>query len=416
MDQTSALAELWLHLLNVFALPGDTPFTSTHIGGNTPPGSQPGTPTTSTIDLTNAPITVADIRRELWLANQDQHPDPFILRFLRARKFDVHRAYTMLTTALKWRAASNVFDVIAQGEAAIDQGQFSSGKAYYWQEDRLGRPVIYINARHHKQNAQSEEMLQRHTVYLMETGRLLLKEPVETVTIVFNLGGFGMANMDNNMVKFLINCLQSYYPESLGLCAIVNAPWIFSGIWKLIKPWLDPVVQAKIVFAKPSELGQYIDPANIPAELFAADPNKPDPSTGQFIFKYPPPTKADVEAHRTQNIANQEKTKSLVAARLDAMVPLEQATKEWATLWLAEYNPKALAAVAGGAGNPHADEIVDVSGEREDLQAKRQELCDTAVRQTWWALDNHIRFETMYHRAGVIKRGGGGPDWAKWTV
>ena len=39
---------------------------------------------------------------------------------------------------------------------------------------------------------------------------------------------------------------QQYYPESLGKTYIINAPWIFPALWKLIKGALDPVTTEKI--------------------------------------------------------------------------------------------------------------------------------------------------------------------------
>ena len=40
---------------------------------------------------------------------------------------------------------------------------------------------------------------------------------------------------------------QQYYPESLGKTLIINAPWIFPALWKLVKVMLDPVTADKVV-------------------------------------------------------------------------------------------------------------------------------------------------------------------------
>ena len=39
---------------------------------------------------------------------------------------------------------------------------------------------------------------------------------------------------------------QQYYPESLGKTLIINAPWIFPALWKLVKVMLDPVTADKV--------------------------------------------------------------------------------------------------------------------------------------------------------------------------
>lgn len=34
---------------------------------------------------------------------------------------------------------------------------------------------------------------------------------------------------DFDFIKFLITCFEAYYPESLGVCLIHRAPWVFSA-------------------------------------------------------------------------------------------------------------------------------------------------------------------------------------------
>ena len=40
---------------------------------------------------------------------------------------------------------------------------------------------------------------------------------------------FRLANMDYHPVKFMIQCFEANYPESLGVVLVHNAPWIFQG-------------------------------------------------------------------------------------------------------------------------------------------------------------------------------------------
>lgn len=50
---------------------------------------------------------------------------------------------------------------------------------------------------------------------------------------------------------------------------MINAPWFFTGIWTMIKPWLDPVTAAKIVIVGSDYLPtllEYIDISQIPEE------------------------------------------------------------------------------------------------------------------------------------------------------
>lgn len=42
--------------------------------------------------------------------------------------------------------------------------------------------------------------------------------------------GFTLANMDYHPVKFMIQCFEANYPESLGVVLVHNAPWLFQGL------------------------------------------------------------------------------------------------------------------------------------------------------------------------------------------
>jgi hypothetical protein len=63
---------------------------------------------------------------------------------------------------------------------------------------------------------------------------------------------------------------QNRYPETMGKFFIVNAPWTFSTVWTLVKPWLDEVTVKKIEISRDGNvkgLLQYIDEENLPKEL-----------------------------------------------------------------------------------------------------------------------------------------------------
>ena len=60
---------------------------------------------------------------------------------------------------------------------------------------------------------------------------------------------------------------QDYYPEQLGQLCIVNAPWTFTAVWKIVQGWLDEKTRQKIqiVGGKPFKtLVKYIDEDSIP--------------------------------------------------------------------------------------------------------------------------------------------------------
>lgn len=131
---------------------------------------------------------------------KQEHPDSLLLRFLRARKWDVNKAFTMAATNILWRKQFEVDDdVLPKGELhALKQSrdeklpakerkegrdfieQLKTGKSFLHGFDRQGRPVNYVRVRIHKPGAQSEETLERYIVHVIETTRLIVVPPVET--------------------------------------------------------------------------------------------------------------------------------------------------------------------------------------------------------------------------------------------
>lgn len=259
-------------------------------------------------------------------------PDNLVLRFLRARKWDVDKALAMIANTLHWRLAeSHIDDILRDGELKLWQEYEKSGKkehagifknfelnkSYIKGRDKKGRPIVVVRPRLHHSNDQTVEEMQLYTLMVIETARLFLREPVDSASIIFDMTGFSLSNMDYSPVKFMISVFEAHYPESLGVLLIHKAPWVFSGIWNIIKNWLDPVVASKVNFTKTEkDLEQFISLDNLPASLGGEDKFEPE---------YIPP-----QEHENDLIieSSEEKTQVL-NERSDIIERFIQATTKW---------------------------------------------------------------------------------------
>lgn len=147
-----------------------------------------------------AKMTPQDMCFAILKMAKQEHPDSLLLRFLRARKWDVGKAFTMLATNILWRKEMEVDDdILPKGELyALEQSrddklstkekkegndfiaQLKTGKSFLHGFDRQGRPVNYVRVKIHKPGAQSEEVLERYIVHVIESTRLIVAPPVET--------------------------------------------------------------------------------------------------------------------------------------------------------------------------------------------------------------------------------------------
>lgn len=165
----------------------------------------------------------------------------------------------MLACMIKWRIDVDADKVIEQGEEILNRDmpgfdlQMKSGKTYIHGADKQNRPIFYIHAQLHDPKLQSFETLVAFTIYGVETGRMFLAPPTNQYCLLFDMTGFGLRNMDWTYMQFLVKAFEAYYPETLGTLVIHKAPWIFGGIWRALRPLLDPVVASKFVFTRTDE-------------------------------------------------------------------------------------------------------------------------------------------------------------------
>jgi hypothetical protein len=131
----------------------------------------------------------------------------------------------------------------------------------YHNVDKKGRP-IYIECQGRLNidkmfQITSEDRLLRHYIQSYEV-LLKLRFPscsavaghrIEQGLSILDLHG-GTTKMLSKKVYSLIQLAarigSDYYPEIMGQCYIVNAPMIFTGVWAVVKGFIDEKTRKKI--------------------------------------------------------------------------------------------------------------------------------------------------------------------------
>ena len=159
--------------------------------------------------------TPEDLHRAFWTNVKHEHPDALLLRFLRARKWEIEKALVMMISTMQWRHKEmHVEDDIVKGGEALSAedaksedkakrregedflAQLRMGKSYVHGVDKEGRPLTIVRVRLHHGGEQTESSIARFTVHTFETTRLMLVPPADTGVSIYGLA-YVLANSAN---------------------------------------------------------------------------------------------------------------------------------------------------------------------------------------------------------------------------
>ncbi|GAA5906573.1 SEC14 family lipid-binding protein [Sporobolomyces salmoneus] len=216
--------------------------------------------------------------------------DVTLVRFLRARKFDLEGAFTQFTSAEDWRKANKVDELYD----SFDLSEFNQAARLYPQwtgrRDKSGLPVYVFKISSLSKKATDEyvkdpERLNPRMIALYEhmvqfvlplcssVPHAHSEVPVSGCATIVDISGVSLMRfwqLKSHMQRASV-LASANYAETLGAIYLVGAPNFFSTVWAAIKKWFDPGTVEKI-FILPSHgvlstLSTHIDPSSIPKEF-----------------------------------------------------------------------------------------------------------------------------------------------------
>ncbi|KAG9350393.1 hypothetical protein JZ751_026752 [Albula glossodonta] len=225
------------------------------------------------------------IRLRQWL--QETHKgkipkDEHILRFLRARDFNIDKAREILCQSLTWRKQHQVDYLLETWNSPQVLHDYYTGGWHH--HDKDGRPLYILRLGQMDTKglvrALGEESLLRHVLSINEEGLRRCEEntkvfgrPISCWTCLVDLEGLNMRHLWRPGVKALlriIEVVEANYPETLGRLLILRAPRVFPVLWTLVSPFIDENTRKKFLiyagndYQGPGGLVDYIDKEIIP--------------------------------------------------------------------------------------------------------------------------------------------------------
>ncbi|XP_059666709.1 patellin-4-like [Cornus florida] len=207
----------------------------------------------------------------------DEDTNVLLLKFLRARDFDVDEAFEMLRDTLQWRKDFKMDSLLDE-----DLGAEFGSTAYTSGVDREGHPICYniygVFGDYEFYNRtlgseENQEKFLRWRVQLMEKGiRELDFKPGGVssflqINDLKNTPGPGRKEL-RHVTRRAVGLLQDNYPEFVARNIFINVPFWYYAFIALLSPFLTQRTKSKFVFARPSKVAdtllKYIPAAEIP--------------------------------------------------------------------------------------------------------------------------------------------------------
>ncbi|KAJ7524436.1 hypothetical protein O6H91_17G005000 [Diphasiastrum complanatum] len=171
--------------------------------------------------------------------------DKILLRFLQSKNQNVDEAARKFITYQKWRKS---FLPLGYVPESTIESELRLKQSYLQGQDKKGHPVLVTFASKHEANKGDPEEYKRFLVYSFEKTLASAPEGVDKFVQIVDLKHLGFKNLDSAAFIAAFQILQDYYPDTLEKAFMINVPFIFYGLWKIVSPFLEEATRERIIF------------------------------------------------------------------------------------------------------------------------------------------------------------------------
>ncbi|XP_063684799.1 motile sperm domain-containing protein 2-like isoform X6 [Bolinopsis microptera] len=191
-----------------------------------------------------------------------RNDDRAVLAYLKNCRFNLEKAFNMMTESLKWRKSFGVNDI---NKESFSPDLLTDPYLYFKGYGKHGEPLLVLQLQYHKKESEKLPDLKKYIAYLLEN-REGAKD-YKKVIMLFNMSGCGLSNIDYDFIKYLISLLTEYYPDILDNLLVFEMPRLLSAAWTIIKNMLDEDSRDAIKFVNKSDVLEYVEKDQLPISL-----------------------------------------------------------------------------------------------------------------------------------------------------
>lgn len=185
------------------------------------------------------------------------YPTETLVRFLKAREWHVNKAHRMLEDSLNWRIQNEIDSILEKPIIPVDlyrsiRNTQLVGLSGYSKE---GIPVFAVGVGLSTYDKASVNYYVQSHIQINEyRDRFILPtvtkkygRPITTCIKVLDMTGLKLSALNQMKIVTAISTVDDLnYPEKTETYYIVNAPYIFSACWKVVKPLLQERTRKKV--------------------------------------------------------------------------------------------------------------------------------------------------------------------------
>lgn len=227
-------------------------------------------------DPAKRPAAIQALREQLAM-RPDLHTrndDGFLLRFLRARKFNEERAFNLIENYYKCRKIWP--DVFQDFRPSTIRKVLDGFLTVLPKADSGGQRIILL--RHGKWNPLENSLVDNFRAMIMTLEKLIESEETQVNGIVMlaDFKDIGMAQVmhfNPYFAKRITTVTQDAFPVRIKHNHVINEPIIFKALHAIIRPFMKEKMRKRMVVhgSDMTSLHQYISPEALPYEYGGED-------------------------------------------------------------------------------------------------------------------------------------------------